>query len=225
MRIEVAWRVLRRAAHTLMRHESRMFMYRQAKQIAREGAGVQITMIILVKEAVAEFRSALENIEEQASSYTNMHYAAMHVDQAMHAFGLSAIWDASIRNILEGAQVCSTLDCRSKIESLDRTACCVEYFVETNACRSDTEAKREFRKYQGAAGRLAELEALAVCSQTLNRVRGDNDEVACRRCQVLFQLEPSMPKRLSVQTILLCLLLNATPVFTLRERGNVLNRG
>ena len=56
MRIKVAWRVLRRAAHTLMRHESRMFMYRQAKQIAREGAGVQITMFIPVKEAVAVFR-------------------------------------------------------------------------------------------------------------------------------------------------------------------------
>ena len=189
MRIKVAWRVLRRAAHTLMRHESRMFMYRQAKQIAREGAGVQITMIIPVKEAVAAFRNALENIEEQASSYTNMHYASMHIDQTMHCFGLTAIWDASIRNILEGAQLCSTLDCREKIESFGRTACCVEHFIEVNACRSDTEAKREFGKYHGAASRLAELEALAVRSQVLDKVRGDNDEVACRRCQVLFQLE------------------------------------
>ena len=114
MRIKVAWRVLRRAAHTLMRHESRMFMYRQAKQIAREGAGVQITMIIPVKEAVAAFRNALKKLEEQASSYTNMHYASMHIDQTMHCFGLTAIWDASIRNILEGAQLCSTLDCREK---------------------------------------------------------------------------------------------------------------
>ena len=96
IRIEVTWVVLGRAADTLMRHEARMFMYRQAKQIAREGAGVQIAMIIPVKEAVAEFRSALENIEEQASSYTNMHDAVMHADQVMHAFGLSTIWDASI---------------------------------------------------------------------------------------------------------------------------------
>jgi hypothetical protein len=164
-------------------------MYRQAKQIAREGAGVQITMVIPVKEAVAAFRDALENIEEQASSYTNMHYASMHADQAMHCFGLSAIWDASIRNILEGAQLCSTLDCRAKIESFGRTACCAEHFIERNARRSDTEAKREFSKYHGAASRLAELEALAVCSQALDKVRGDNDEVACRRCQVLFKLE------------------------------------
>ena len=78
LRIEVAWRVLRRAAHTLMRHEARMIMYRQAKQIAREGAGVQITMIMAVKEAVTEFRITLENVEEKASSYTNMHYATMH---------------------------------------------------------------------------------------------------------------------------------------------------
>ena len=147
-------------------------------------------MIIPVREAVAAFRSALENIEEeQASSYTNVHYAAIHVDQAMHAFGLSAICDADIRNILEGAQFCSTLDCRSKIESFGRTACCVEHFVERNARRSDTEAKRELSKYHGVAGRLAEPEALAACSQTLDKVRGDNDEVACRRCQVLFQLE------------------------------------
>ena len=203
MRIEVAWRVLRRAAHTLMRHEARMFMYRQAKQIAREGAGVQITMIIPIKEAVAEFRSALENIEEQAPSYTNIHHAAMHVDQAMHAFGVSAIWDASIRNILETAQVCNALDCRSKIESFGRTACCVEHFGERNACRSDTEAKREFSKYDGAAGRLAELEALAVGSQALDKVRGDNEEVACRKCQVLFQLE-ARPRG-----SLLCLLFSA----------------
>ena len=38
MRIKVAWRVLRRAAHTLMRHESQVFMYRQAKQIARRSS-------------------------------------------------------------------------------------------------------------------------------------------------------------------------------------------
>ena len=50
-----------------------MFMYKQAKKTAREGAGVQITMIMPVKEAVTEFRNALENIEEQASSYTIMH--------------------------------------------------------------------------------------------------------------------------------------------------------
>ena len=113
----------------------------------------------------------------------------MHVDQAMHCFDLSTIWDAIIRNILESTQLCSTLDCRSKIESFGRTACCVEHFIERNARRSDTEAKREFSKYHGAASRLAELEAIAVCSQTLDKVRGDNEEVACRRCQVLFQLE------------------------------------
>ena len=49
MRIEISWRVLRRMAHTPMRHEARIFMYKQAKQIAREGTGVQITMIIRSK--------------------------------------------------------------------------------------------------------------------------------------------------------------------------------
>jgi hypothetical protein len=81
-------------------------------------------------------------------------------------------------------------DCRSKVESFGRTACCVEHFVEKNACRSNSEARREFRKYDDAAGRLAELEALTVTSQALDMVQGDNEEVACRRWHVLFQLEP-----------------------------------
>ena len=184
-----AWKLLRGAAMTLVRHASRMFMYRQAKLAAAEGAGRQLNMETPIREALAMYRSALSAIRERSSEYVIKHHAGLHADQAMHCFGLRTIWDASVRNIYESRQLCSTIDCCDQQESFGRAACCVEHFVKNEAGRNDTKAKKEFTMYRGAVARIRELKSHAREGQVKDRIRGDNEEVACRRCHQMIHLE------------------------------------
>ena len=80
--------------------------------------------------------------------------------------------------MLEGAQICSTLECRSKNESFGTTACGVEHFVVNNACRSDLETKRQFSKYGGASAKMTEREKLVASSQALDKIQGGSEEDA-----------------------------------------------